>query len=147
MKRNIFGYALIVGLVAVGLQAFAEEIKREPLTDAAYEALIKDFSRAKDCVFSQSISNWTALDRKSLIIYAPTRNRPYYVELFGISSELKFAHKIGVYSKFDNRFCGYGGDALFIEGERMTIRAIKKLDKETAKQLIEYHKNKKKKKD
>lgn len=145
MKRNVFGYMLIMGLVAMGLQAFADEIKREPLNDEGYAALIKDFSRGKDCIFSQNINNWSALDRKSLILYAPTKNRPYYVELFTKSTELKFAHRIGVYSKFDNRFCGYGGDALFIEGERMSIRAIKKLNKETAKQMIQYQKDKKKK--
>lgn len=143
MKTRIAFYFLGFGLLAAGLTAIAEENKPAALTDTEYQSMVKDFSKGNDCVFSRTISSWTVLDDKSLILYAPTKKRPYYVKLNMRSFELKFAHAIGIYSKFDNRFCPYGGNALFIDGDRYTIAAIKKLNPDTASQMIDYRKEKK----
>ncbi len=146
MKIRLISYFASLVMLAVGVTAIAEEVKVKELSKDEYDKKIAEFSKGNDCVFSRTISNWSNLDRKSLIIYAPTKKRPYYVELTRPSFELRFAHSIGIHSKFDNRFCPYGGNALFIDGERYTVKAIKKLDKDTAKQLLTYSKAQKKKK-
>ena len=141
-KNRIISYSLGLGLLAIGLTAIAEENKVPPLTDAEYQTLVKSYNKGNDCVFSRSINSWTILDDKSLILYAPTKKKPYYVKLNMRSFELKFAHAIGIYSKFDNRFCPYGGNALFIDGTKYSISAIKKIDEEMAKRLIAHTKQK-----
>ena len=143
INTRIVSYLIGFLLLAAGLTAIAEENKSVTLTDAEYQTLVKNYSKGNDCVFSRSISGWTILDDKSLILYAPTKRRPYYVKLNMRSFELKYAHAIGIYSKFDNRFCPYGGNALFIDGDKYTISAIKKIDEDIAKQMIAHAKQKK----
>jgi len=143
MKTHIASYLIGFGLLAAGLTAIAEEIKPDPLSVQAYQKLISQLSKGDDCVFSRTVNGWTIIDEQSLILYAPSRSRPYYVRLNMQSFGLKYTHAIGVYSQFDNRFCPYGGNALFIDGDRFTIAAITKLDSDTAKQLIAYSKKKK----
>lgn len=143
MKIRNLGYVAGFILLAAGISAIAEESKIKPLSEKEYQELTLGFDKGKDCIFSRTVNNWASLTKDSLILYAPTKSKPYYVSLTRRVLQLNFAHTIGVYSKFDNRFCPYGGNALFIDGERYTIKAIKKIDKITAKQLIAYHKNKK----
>lgn len=142
MKIRTFGYLTAVILLAVGLTAVAEENKLKNLSANDYKEMSSAFDKGRDCIFSRTINDWTTLNKRSLILYAPTRKHAYYVSLMRPSLELRFAHAIGVYSRFDNRFCPYGGNALFIDGERYTIRAIKKIDKDTAKQMITFNKKK-----
>lgn len=147
MKIKFLSYLTGFFLLAAGLTAIAAENKPEPLTDEEYQALIADFDKGRDCIYSRTINNWQILDKERLILHAPTKNRPYFVKLTMRSLELKFVTAIGVYSKFDNRFCPYGGNALFIDGNRYTIKAIKKIDKDTAKRLVAYNKTRKNTKD
>ncbi len=140
MKIKLLSYFAAFTLLIIGLNAIAEESRVRLLSDQEYKSLTDDFNKGNDCIFSRSIDSWTVLDKNSLILYAPTKKRPYYVKLNMQAFGLKFVNSIGVYSQFDNRFCPYGGDALFIDGDRYTINAIKSIDEETAKQLITYHK-------
>ncbi len=140
MKIHAISYFLGFILLAAAASAIAEENRLKPLKEAEYNDFIADFDKGRDCIFSRTINNWEILDRQRLILHAPTKNRPYFVKLALRSHELKFAHQIAVYSKFDNRFCPYGGNALFIDGNRYTISAIKKIDKNTARQLISFNK-------
>ena len=142
MKIRVIIYLTGLILLAAGITAVAEENKFKPLNEKEFQKLSTDFNKGKDCIYSHSINDWVLLDDQSLIIYAPTKNRPYYVKLNMRSIDLKYAYRIGFYSRFDDRICPYGGNALFIDGERHTIRAIKKLDKTTAKQLIAFKKKK-----
>lgn len=142
MKIRTMGYLTAIILLGAGLTAVAAENKLPPLSEEGYKELSSDFDKGRDCIYSRTINDWTTLDKASLILYAPTKKHPYYVKLIMPSHELNYAHTIGVYSRFDNRFCPYGGDALFIDGQRYTIRAIKKIDKATAKQMIAFNKKK-----
>jgi len=142
MRIHVISYLLGIILLAAGLSAMAEENKLKPLSDIEYKDDIAHFDKGSDCIFSRSIDNWTILDDQRLILYAPTKSAPYYVRLNLRSHRLKYIHTIGVYSKFDNRFCPYGGNSLFIDGDRYTISAIKKIDKDTAIRLINHNKNK-----
>lgn len=144
MRIHVISYLLGFILLAAGLSAMAEENKLKPLSDAEYKTDITKFDKGSDCIFSRSIENWTILDNQRLVLYAPTKNNPYYVKLNLRSHGLKYANTIGVYSKFDNRFCPYGGNSLFIDGDRYTISAIKKIDKDTANRLINHKKKKEK---
>ena len=142
MKIKTMGYLTAFILLAAGLTAVAEENKLKILSENDYKEMSLALNKGRDCIFSRTINDWATLDKKSLILYAPTKKHSYYVSLMRPSLDLRFAHAIGVSSGFDNRFCPYGGNALFIDGERYTIRAIKKIDKSTAKQLIAFNKKK-----
>jgi len=132
-------------ILAAGLTALAEENAIKPLNKKEYDSHISNFDKGRDCVFSRTIGNWAMLDNQRLILYAPTKSKPYYVKLSIRSHELKYVNAIAVHSKFDNRFCPYGGNALFIDGSRYTIQAIKKIDPDMAKQLIAHNKKEDKK--
>ncbi len=142
MKIRTIGYLTAFIILAAGITAIAEEAKIKALSADEYQALISSYNKADDCVFSRNINSWVVLDNQSLILYAPSKKHPFYAKLSRRSHNLKFTQTIGIYSKFDNRFCPYGGNALFIDGDRYSLWAIKKLDKNTAKQLIAYSKKK-----
>ena len=144
MKIRTIGYLTGFILLAAGITAIAEETKPDPLSIEEYQAHITDFDRGKDCIFSGTVNDWEILDDQRFIFYVPTKNRPYFIKLTIRSHELKYAQQIGIHSKFNDRLCPYGGNALFIDGTRYTIESIKKLDKKTATQLIAYQKDKKK---
>lgn len=141
MKTHIVSYVMGVILLAMAITAIAEETKLKPLNEKEYQTLIEDLDRGKDCIFSGTVNNWVVLDDRRFIFYVPTKNKPYFIKLTIRSHELKYALRIGIRAKFDDRLCPYGGNALFIDGTRYTIQSIKKLDKNTAKQLIAYQKD------
>jgi len=143
MKIRTIGYMTAFILLAAGITALAEESKLKSLNKKEYQTVIKNLDRGRDCIFSGTVNNWATLDDRRLIFYVPTKNKPYFIKLSIPSHELKYAQRIGIHSKFDDRLCPYGGNALFIDGTRYTIQSIKKLDKNFAKQLIAFHKDKK----
>jgi hypothetical protein len=91
-------------------------------------------------MFSSTISDWADLDRERLIVYAPSRTRPYLVELTMPSSDLPFNVAIGVLDGDGNgRICGYGFDAILIPGhipDRILIRSVQRLTPDEAKKLM-----------
>ena len=76
-------------------------------------------------------SNWRAVGRDELIIWA-SPSRPYLVKIWRPYTSLRFVHTIGVTStigrvtKFDN---------VIVDGQRLPIKSIVRLDRETAKEL------------
>lgn len=149
MNRYIWCFLALTLTLNMGGSAFGKVDKKEIplLSDEAYDALVKSLEKGNDCIFARTISDWTALDRQRLIIYAPSKKRPYFAKLFTPSPELRFENAIGFQSRTDGRFCTYGGDALIIDGRRYTLLALTKITAEQAQQLKKYKKaarNKKK---
>ncbi|MEM7198261.1 MAG: DUF6491 family protein [Pseudomonadota bacterium] len=89
----------------------------------------------KDCVLVRNVHDWRALDRYNLIIWAPSRSRPYHVELDVPCMPLPFAETIGISSR-DNRLCGFGGDAILVRHQRCPVGAIKPIDKTGLEALL-----------
>src|SRR5262245_53079553 len=66
-----------------------------------------------ECVFARTIHDFKVLDRDKMIIWAPTRNQAYLVELSMPMPELKFANTIAVVDRnHDGMLCGYGMDRI-----------------------------------
>jgi len=79
-----------------------------------------------------SIDGWRPLDDQSLIVWT-TPSRPYLVQLSRRSFDLRYSTVIGVtstagtvYEKFDN---------VVVNGWRYPIRAIYRLDRDTARHM------------
>jgi len=85
-----------------------------------------------DCIFGRTISDWSALDDRNLIVFAGRRN-PYHVELVRSAFGLSRDFSIGIYDR-DGRLCPYGGDAIVVRGgglpDRVTIASIRQLTEE-----------------
>ena len=67
-------------------------------------------TRGSDCISIRTIRDYTALDDRSLLIWASAK-RPYFVRLSTPSWGLKTSFQLGTVSR-DDRLCPYGGDAL-----------------------------------
>jgi hypothetical protein len=78
------------------------------------------------------ISNFHALDRESLIVWAGPF-RPFLIELAAPSVDLRFAHTIGIRSRQDRVYAGF--DSVIVEGMRYPIERIYKLSREEARSL------------
>jgi hypothetical protein len=66
-----------------------------------------------ECVFARTISDFKVLDRNKMVIWAPSRNKAYLVELSMPMPELKFANTIAVVDRnHDGMLCGYGMDRI-----------------------------------
>lgn len=78
-----------------------------------------------------SFSSWQVVDDDELILWA-SPSRPYLVKIWRPLSSLRFAHAIGVTNTVGRitRF-----DRVIVDGERLPIRSIEALDRETAKNL------------
>jgi hypothetical protein len=92
------------------------------------------------CVFFRTLYDWRPLNNTNLIVWAPSRNHPYHIQLDKPCFGLKFAHSIGFTSR-DSRLCGFGGDAVLVQSgggspDRCPIGSITKLTEESLKSLL-----------
>lgn len=88
-------------VASIGL-AQAEAVKNaDPIPGAS-----KD-----ECVFISNIQNWTVLDSRNVVIYAPNYRRAYLMQLGSPISDLKFAFKVAFLDNDrDGRLCGRSPD-------------------------------------
>ncbi len=119
--------------------SLAETNKETKLTDKAYLKLTDSFANGSDCIKVRRMGKWRDLTRNSLIIYAPSKNKPYYVILEGESLDMHLARTLNARTDSSN-FCGKTTDELIIDGYRYKIKAIKALDRKTAQRLVNYQK-------
>ncbi len=80
---------------------------------------------------SGNFSDWRAISRDELIIWA-TPFKPYLIEIWRPFRSLQFVHTIGVTST-TGRVTTL--DYVIVEGQRLPIKSIAALDRETAKSL------------
>jgi hypothetical protein len=95
---------------------------------------------SNQCIFFRTLYDWRALNNNSLIVWAPSRNNPYYLQLDKPCFGLTFAHSIGFTSR-DSRLCGFGGDSVLVESsggrpDRCPIGSITKLTDEALQNLL-----------
>jgi hypothetical protein len=96
----------------------------------------------RGCFYIREAQNWTVLDRQNLIVYAPSKQRAYKVQLAMPSFELRSVAKLGFKAR-DNRICGRPGDDLFVgsgsNGIRYSIMDVYRLTPEEVDRLLEAH--------
>ncbi len=63
------------------------------------------------CFYASNVSNWTVLDRSTLIVYAPNKSRAFRVQVGPGASDLRWADRLAFVSR-SNRICGRAGDRI-----------------------------------
>jgi len=146
-----FALAVVLGLLAAPSTAIAQddpvqsETKERP-ADANSPGYVLEAnpSRLPDttnqCIFFRTLYDWKPLNNTNLIVWAPTRNHPYHLQLDRPCFGLKFAYSIGFTSR-DSRLCGFGGDSVLVESgggraDRCPIGSITKLTEDSLKSLL-----------
>lgn len=72
-----------------------------------------------ECVFINNIQNWTVLDSRNVVIYAPNSKRAYLMQLGSPINDLKYAFKVAFLDNDrDGRLCGRSPDRV-ISGDSM----------------------------
>lgn len=84
-------------------------------------------SKGNDCFQRGNVRDFKSLDRKRLVVFAPSRKHPYLVEVSPTCIGLKFSETIAFQSR-DSRICPFGGDDLLVERSRCSIVSISRLD-------------------
>ncbi|MGA8709297.1 MAG: DUF6491 family protein [Steroidobacteraceae bacterium] len=96
------------------------------------------------CIFTVNLYDWTVLDDTTLIVYAPVHKEPYLVKLFAPVFDLSFHQTLGFEGvEHNGQLCK--GDYVLVRGDlpqRMSIRSIRALTPDQAKQLIADSKQK-----
>ncbi|HZF26684.1 MAG TPA: DUF6491 family protein [Steroidobacteraceae bacterium] len=99
--------------------------------------------RHGDCIFSRTIDGWTVLDDQTLIVYAPTHNKPYLVKLFRPEFALKSEFTLGFLDRDnDGMICDRGPDSIVLRefgrgfSNRIPVDSVQRIDPAEAKELI-----------
>ncbi|ACI98994.1 hypothetical protein RC1_1591 [Rhodospirillum centenum SW] len=72
------------------------------------------------CTWARNVDDWQPVDRDHVIIRSGVRDR-YLVRFSGACfGDPKYETAIGVVTR-SSQLCGYGGDALIIDGQRCTV--------------------------
>ena len=130
---------LLVPAMSIAIAACAATPPQEAAQNAAKA------SRKDECVFFSSVFDWQGLDDTTLVIWAPSRNTAYRVELSMPLSGLKFAHTLGfIDGTQDGQLCSFGFDAVTMGDDtiprKSTIRSMTRLDAAGIAQLEEKYK-------
>ncbi len=96
---------------------------------------------ANQCIFFRTLYDWKPLNDSNLIVWAPSRNNPYLIQLDRRCSALRFTLSLGFYSR-DSNLCPLGGDSVVVDGgggraERCGIGGITKLTEESLQSLLD----------
>ena len=94
------------GLVSVYLIGCAADGNRQSASDES-----REYSSGSACFYARDASNWTVLDRSTLIVYAPNKSRAFRVEVGPGASDLRWADRLAFVSR-SNRICGRAGDRI-----------------------------------
>ena len=97
--------------------------------------LVSEEDLSRDCFRVQDISSWRAVDNQSLIIWSPTQSKPYLVTLMNRCPGLLFEETL-VFKSTLSRTCSNSRDTIYTENIPCHIKSIKRIDKETAKEIL-----------
>lgn len=141
MKRLILAFG--IAILATGWTVSqADETKAENVAAASTPKQ----GRGGDCIFSRTISGWRVLDDETMLVWGPTRKRPYEVKLWHRAQGLKFENQIGFLDRnSDGQFCDYGGDSIVTTDmvpDRIPVRSVRRIDEAEANRLTEASKEK-----
>ena len=83
------------------------------------------------CFYQRQVSDFRALDRSNLIVYAPTKSNAYQVIISPPSMSLRSADAIAFKSR-SSRVCGYAGERVLLDGRgsgrEFSIVSVYRLD-------------------
>jgi len=112
-----------------GLVAAAEE-KSESAADKQPE--ISTEGLKSGCFYTRSASNWEAVNRSQIIVYAPSRSKAYLLNIAPPANSVRFSSTIGFAGR--DRICGRPGERVIL-GSGMdrghAIMDVRQLDEAT----------------
>src|SRR5262245_54648909 len=132
--KNALLFAAAVAAAGMGLGATSAQATAESTSRAG----------KNECVFTRTIYDFKALDRRNLVIWAPSRSKAYLVELGMPLPELKFANRLALVDRnHDGMLCGYGMDRIVVAdssfAQPSTIMGMTRLDADGLAQLEEKY--------
>ena len=81
-------------------------------TQAKAEKQIR-LKRSSDCVFVSTISDFTALDDRHVVLYSMGQRKAYLAEITGGCFEVKYQSQLGTVDGDNNgQICGFGRDSI-----------------------------------
>ena len=91
------------------------------------------------CIFFRRLRDWEPLNDTNLIVWTPSRNSPYHIQLAQHCRGLRFTVSLGFFSR-DSNLCPFGGDAVVVDRgagvpQRCSIARITKLTAEAVESL------------
>jgi hypothetical protein len=135
MHRYFYGAAIIFIAVMGSLSIQAAWADQD-----ATVARINTEGMKKGCFYVSEVEDWKPLTPVNLIVYAPTRSKPYLLTIRPPSRELHHDQTIGFEAGFEGgRICGRVGDQLIIrEGVARSFEVIevKHLTEAAAQELL-----------
>jgi hypothetical protein len=135
MHRYFYGSAVIFIAVMGSLSIQAAWADQD-----ATVARINTEGMKKGCFYVSEVADWKPLTSVNLIVYAPTRSKPYLLTIRPPSRELHHDQTIGFEAGFEGgRICGRVGDQLIIrEGMARSFEVIevKHLSEAAAQELL-----------
>ncbi|PHZ86256.1 DUF6491 family protein [Paremcibacter congregatus] len=121
--------------------ATAEKQMPEKLSEDTYNNIISSFDKSKDCIKLNKRVHWKALNTSSLLVYTRANDMVYYLSLKHPRFDIDFAQQIGLNTSNNFRFCGNIDESVYFGDQQYRVKAIKKINKEMATQLIAYRDN------
>jgi hypothetical protein len=109
--------------------------------EAAVETAAEDerVTGTPACFYRRQVSDFRALDRANLIVYAPTKSNAYHVRISPPTTSLKWADTIAFQSR-SGRICGYAGERLLLDGagaaRGFSVAGVYRLDETTHDELL-----------
>ena len=94
------------GLIMVYVIGCAADGDQQSASDERWE-----YSSGSACFYARDASNWTVLDRSTLIVYAPNKSHAFRVEVGPGAPDLRWADHLAFVSR-SNRICGRAGDRI-----------------------------------
>lgn len=131
-SSEITRHAGAVVLALVGMAGCSSDATRDAARESTPRPSVApgEFGEA-DCFVARSVSNFTTLDDRNLIVFAPGKSNAYHVQVNPPSPQLRYAESLGFESRH-SRVCGYAGDELIIAAgggpSRMAVTGVFRLD-------------------
>jgi hypothetical protein len=136
---------LVVLMALLAVQAFAEESAgqtgEDSELDAKFDQTLDTGGLKPGCFYAREVGNWDVLNREYLIVYAPSKSRPYLVRFSPPSFDVRSASTIGFDGR--DRICGKTGERLVVgrsRGMGYMIMDVWRLDGVTVDRLLEKKK-------
>lgn len=94
----------LVILAASGFALASFSVVAEDKAEGVSEEKAEITSSKRTCLWANSISGWSEIDDRHLLVRAPTRSKTYLMSFKRSCRDMKWAQKIAVDS-FSNRIC------------------------------------------
>jgi len=117
------------------------DVTKQGKSNSDYDLPIDTGGLKTGCFYARDVNNWQGLNREYLIVYAPSKSRPYLVRISPPSIDLRSAYTIGFEGR--DRICGKPGERLVMAraaARNFTILDVWRLDADTNARLVESKK-------